>query len=157
LLGKVRVERAKEFICQDGKSESSAKVEELAYGEKIAEALTSCEAYLDKSIAALKSACEELDSWTWHAAAELEYALFLFSLRNADEDVTLKWRAESPEGSRSPAELLNTVQNLVVHSRESAASGSWLQARKYAYAARNVLLRIQREYARKKMGSSVKK
>ncbi len=156
-MGKVRVERAKEFICQDGKSEASAKVEELAYGEKIAKALISCEAYLDKSIAALKSACEELDSWTWHAAAELEYALFLFSLRNADEDVTLKWRAESPEGSRSPAELLNIVQNLVVHSRESAASGSWLQARKYAYAARNVLLRIQREYARKKMGSPVKR
>jgi hypothetical protein len=156
-LGKVRAEKTKEFMCPDGNSEASAKVEGLAYGEKIAKALISCEAYLDKSIAALKSACEELDSWTWHAAAELEYALFLFSLRNADEDVTLKWRAESPEGSRSPAELLNTVQNLVVHSRESAASGSWLQARKYAYAARNVLLRIQREYARKKMGSSVKR
>jgi hypothetical protein len=156
-LGKVRVEKAREFMCQDGNSKASAKGEELAYGEKIAKALTSCEAYLDKSIAALKSASEELDSWTWHAAAELEYALFLFSLRKADEDVTLKWRAESPDGNRSPAELLNTVQNLVVHSRESAASGSWLQGRKYAYAARSVLLRIQREHARKKMGSSVKK
>jgi sugar diacid utilization regulator len=155
-LGKERAEKANEFTCQGGKSEASAKVEELAYGEKITKALTSCEACLEKSVVAVKSAREESDNWVWHAAAELEYALFLFSLKNADENVTLKRKTGSRDKNDSTAKLLNTVQNLVVQSKESIATGNWLQAHKYAYAAGNILLRIQREYGRKKRGSSGK-
>lgn len=152
-MGKERVEKTNELTCQRGNSKASAKVEELAYSEKIAKALASCEAYLEESIAALKSACEESDSWLWHAAAELEYALFLFSLKSPDEDVTLNWKTGSYDRSDSAAKLLNTVQNLVVQSKESIAAGNWLQARKYAYAAGSILLRIQREHTRKKRGS----
>jgi HSP90 family molecular chaperone len=155
-LGKERVEKAKELKCQGGKSEASAKVEELAYGEKIAKALTSCEAYLEKSVVAVKSMCEESDNWVWHAAAELEYALFLFSLRNSDEDVTSEWKNGSHDRSGSTAKLLNTVQDLIARSKESVASGSWLKAHKYAYVAQSALLRIQREHTRKKRGSSGK-
>jgi hypothetical protein len=152
-LGKERAEKTNELMYRRGNSRASAKVEELAYSEKLAKALVSCEAYLEKSIAALKSACEESDSWMWYAAAELEYALFLFSLKGSDEDIPLNWKTGSHDRGGSTAKLLNTVQNLVVQSKESIAAGNWLQARKYAYAAGNILLRIQREHTRKKRGS----
>jgi hypothetical protein len=153
LLGKERAEKTKELTCQRGNSRASAKVDELVYSEKIAKALASCEAYLEKSIAALKSECEESDSCMWHAAAELEYALFLFSLKGSDDDVALNWKTGSHDRGGSPAKLLNTVQNMLVQSKESIAAGNWLQARKYAYAAGNILLGIQREHSRKKRGS----
>lgn len=155
-MGKERAEKANEFTCQGGSSEASVQVEEMAYSEKIVKALASCEVFLEKSVAALMSACEESDHWVWHAAAELEYALFLFSLKNADENVTLKRKTRSRDKNDSTAKLLNRVQNLVVQSKESIAAGNWLQAHKYACAAGNILLRIQREYGRKKRGFSGK-
>lgn len=156
-MGKERAEKTKELKCQDGNSDASAEFKELAYSEKIDKALSSCEAYLEESIIALKGASEEFGNWVWHAAAELEYALFLVSLKNGDEDATLKRKTESHDRSDSTAKLLNRVRNLIVQSKESIASDNWLQARRYAYAAGNILLRIQREYARKKRGSSGKK
>jgi hypothetical protein len=152
-LGKERAEKTKELTCQRGNSRASAKVEELVYGEKIAKALASCEAYLEKAIAVSKGACEESDSWMWHASAELEYALFLFSLKSPDEDVTLKCKSWSHDRTDSATTLLNTVQNLLVQSKESIAAENWLRARKHAYAAGNILLGLQREHARKKRGS----
>jgi len=152
-LGKERAEKTKEPACRRGNSGASAKVEELAYSEKIAEALTSCEDHLEKSIDASKRACEESDSCMWRAGAELEYALFLFSLKSSDEDVISNWKTGSHGRSDSAAKLLSTVQNLVIRSKELTATGDWLQARRCAYAARNILLRIQREHTRKKRGS----
>jgi hypothetical protein len=53
----------------------------MASNDKILRALESATSYLEKSISALKSGNE--NSFTehfWHVAAELEYALFMFSL-----------------------------------------------------------------------------
>jgi hypothetical protein len=89
----------------------------------------------------------------WHAAAELEYALFLFSLKGSDDDVVLNWKTGSHDRGGSLAKLVNTVQNMLVQSKESIVAGNWVQARKYACAAGNILLGIQREHTRKKRGS----
>ena len=153
---KERAEKTKELTCQRGKGRASAEVEELAYSEKIVKALTSCEAYLAKLIPASKNTCEESDNWMWHAAAELEYALFLFSLKSPDEDVALNWKTGSRDRSDSTAKLVETVQNLVIRSKESTMTGDWLQARRCAYAAADILLRIQREHSRKKRGARAK-
>ena len=153
LLGKEKIEKTKGLTCQGGRNGASVEVEDLAYSEKIAEALASCETYLEKSIAASKNAYEESDNWVWHAAAELEYALFLLSLKGSDDYAPLNWKTGSHYRNDSTAKLLNAVQNLVIRSKESTATGDWPQARRCAYAAGDILLRIQREYARKKRGS----
>ena len=155
-MGKERAEKTKEPACQRGSSGASAKVEELAYSKKILEALTSCGDYLEKSIDASKRTCEESDSCMWLAGAELEYALFLFSLRSSDEDFTSNWKTGSHDRSDSAAKLLSMVQNLVIRSKELTAASDWLQARRCADAARNILLRIQREHTKKKRGSTRK-
>lgn len=149
-MGKAKAEKTSKLRCKDGRSRSSVKVEESAYSEKITRALTSCQAYLEKSIAAAKGVSEEYDISVWHAAAELEYALFLFSLKNANSDVTPKWKTESTDRSDPPAKLLQKAQVLVAKSRTSGISGKWLEAYKGAFAARHILLRIQRESAKKK-------
>jgi hypothetical protein len=154
LLGKVRAEKTDEFIPQSGNSKASPEAKRLIYTEKMAEAFASCEVYLEKSIAALEGGRGDPDNMMWHAAAELEYVLFLFSLKDTDKDVTLKWKTESHSRRDSTAKLLSSVQDLVVQSKETIAFGNWQQARRYAYSARNILLRIQREYSRKKRESS---
>jgi hypothetical protein len=155
-VGKEKVEKTKELTFQGNNSKAPVEVEKLAYSEKIAEALASCETYLEKSIAASKSACEESDNWVWHAAAELEYALFLLSLKGSDEDAALNWKTGFYYRNDSTAKLLDTAQNLVIRSKELTATGDWPQARRCAYAAGNILLRIQREHTRKKRGSTGK-
>jgi hypothetical protein len=120
----------------------------------MARGFASCEVYLEKSIAALEGGREESGNLIWHAAAELEYVLFLFSLKDADEYVTLKWKAEHNSEKDSTVKLLSTVQNLVVQSKESVSLGNWLPARSYTYSARNILLRLEREHTRKKRESS---
>jgi hypothetical protein len=149
-LGKAKVEKANKLTSQDGNGRPSVRVEELAHRGKIAGALASCEVFLEKSVVSLKDAPEEFDMCVWRAAAELEYALFLFSLKNADADVTSKWKTESYNRSDQPAKLLKTVQTLVAKSKESTVSGNWLKAYKHAFVARHILLKIQREHARKK-------
>jgi hypothetical protein len=139
---------------QSGNSKASSEAERLAYTEKMAKGFASCEAYLEKSIAAVEGGREESETLIWHASAELEYLLFLFSLKDADEDVTLKWKAKHNNVKDSTAKMLSTVQDLVVHSKESISLGNWRPARSYAYSARNILLRLQREHTRKKRKSS---
>jgi hypothetical protein len=150
LLGKVRAERTDEYIPPGGNSKSSPEAERLIYTYKMAKAFASCEAYLEKSMAALERGRGEPDNFMWHAAAELEYVLFLFSLKDANENVPLKWKTESLSGRGSAAKLLSAVQSLVARSKETIALGNWRQARRYAYSARNILLRIQREHSKKR-------
>lgn len=148
-MEKAKTEKTSKLRCKDGRSRSPVKVEESAYSDKITRALTSCQAYLEKSIAAVEGVSED-DLSVWHAAAELEYALFLFSLKNANSDVTPKWKTESADRSDQPAKLLQKAQVLVAKSRTSGISGKWLEAYKAAFTARHILLRIQRESAKKK-------
>lgn len=152
MLKKERLENPDRFTGQRGASKESvkAKVEELAYTEKAVKALVSCEVHLGKSISALDSSSEEFDNLIWHAAAELEYALFLFSLKGSEDDVTLIGKAESRYRSDSTAERLDTVQTLIAQSKKSIDAGDWLRAHKCAYDGSNILLRIQRERAKKK-------
>lgn len=153
-MGKIRAEKTDEYIPQSDNGKSSPEVERLVYTEKTAKAFASCEAYLEGAMAALKGGRGELDNLMWHAAAELEYVLFLFSLKDADEKFPLKWKTESLSEGASAAKLLSEVQDLVARSKETIAFGNWRRARRYAYSARNILLKIQRVHSRKKRESS---
>ncbi len=153
-MGKVRAEKTDEYIPRSDKSKSSPEAERLVYTEKTAKAFDSCEVYLEDAMVALEGGRGEADNLMWLAAAELEYVLFLFSLKDADEKFPLKWKTESLGGRASAAKLLSAVQDLVARSKETFAFGNRCRARRYAYSARNILLRIQREHSRKKRESS---
>ncbi len=156
-LGNERVEKTKASRYRhhhSGAFIASTEVKKFPYYEKIMEALASCETYLGKLTAA-KTTCEEFDNWLWHASAELEYALFLFSLRDSEKNDKLDTctrKIGSRYRNESRAKLLGKVQNLVIRSKKWTAIGDWHQARGCTCAAGNILLKIQREQERKRPG-----
>jgi hypothetical protein len=156
-LGKAKAEKTHKLISERSNGGPIAEAEESARIGKITDALAFCESFLEMSRVSLKKTPEEFDLCAWRAAAELEYALFLFSLKYTDQDVTSGWKTESHNRSDSPAKLLKTVQTSVAKSKESVFSGNWLKAYEHAFTARQLLLRIQREYARKKHAGLLKR
>jgi hypothetical protein len=119
--------------------------------EKILGALKSAIDYLENSISALNKGDENsLADNLWHVAAELEYALFLFSLTIQTEHDKLELK-QNPEPKKNEiGQLLAEVQSFLDEAEKSMAKERLLEAYKSAYTARQYVFRIQQDLAKKK-------
>jgi hypothetical protein len=126
--------------------------------EKIVKALEAAVNHLKNAMNALNVEDEKsFDGATWHAAAELEYALFLFSivLKDAGQTQKLKLNPES-KGVNLGAILVQT-QDFLSKAEMCMTDKNMLEAYKNAYVARHHLLKVQEELAkRKRMASKTK-
>jgi hypothetical protein len=123
----------------------------MVSNDKILRALESATSYLKKSISALKSGNE--NSFTehfWHVAAELEYALFMFSLIFKEEIDKSKWKP-NPEMKRDNVnDVLAEVRSLLDNAKKFLASGKVLNAYKSVYVARHCVFAVEENLAKKK-------
>ncbi|MGQ9530816.1 MAG: hypothetical protein ACUVQX_03750 [Candidatus Bathycorpusculaceae bacterium] len=130
----------------------------MTVSEKILKSLRTAASHIEKSMAALKEENENLfaDS-LWHAAAELEYALFLFSITFQDEDAAsgLKLNPEPKKIGTMPN--LDEVQGLLNEAERFMADGKPLESYKNAYVARCYMLKIEEDIVKRKREALKKK
>jgi hypothetical protein len=122
----------------------------MAINGKISNALKSAAAYLENSISALNKKDESsfADS-LWHVAAELEYALFLFSITFPDESNLSSWK-RNPKLKIETGSTLAEVKNLLNKAERFVVEERLLDAYKSAYVARHYVLKTQEDLAKKK-------
>lgn len=130
----------------------------MAANEKISKALKSAMAYLENSMLALnKKDKNSLMDSVWHVAAELEYALFLFSITPQDNSDKSKWKLNPKLKKVEVGPALVAAQDLLDEAEKSMADGKLLDAYKSAYIARHYILNVQKDFAKKKRGAFKKK
>ena len=130
----------------------------MAANKKISEALKSAITYLDNSIPAMDKKDENsLADSIWHVAAELEYVLFLFSITVKDEIDKSKWKLNPKLKKVELGPTLVTVQDLLNEAEKCMKNEKLLDAYKSAYIARHYILKVQKEFARKKREALKKK
>lgn len=131
----------------------------MAVNEKLLKALESAACHLEGAITAFEK--REENSFAdaiWHVAAELEYALFLFSLKLKDEDYDRAKMKPNPEALKIEAgKILEKIMELLDKARAGLKEGRLIEAYKNAYAARHYVFKIQEEQARKKREASRRK
>ncbi|MEM3616547.1 MAG: hypothetical protein QXN95_00030 [Candidatus Bathyarchaeia archaeon] len=124
----------------------------MAFNDKILKALESAANYLTKSISALSSGDE--NSFTehfWHVAAELEYALFMFSLTFQEENVDKsKWKPNPDIKKDDIHNVLAEVHSLLDDAKRLLVSGKVLDAYKDVYGARHCVFAVEENLAKKK-------
>ena len=117
--------------------------------QKISKAVTSALTYLKDSIEAyMKGDESKVIQLTWHAASDLEYGLFLFSLMHYDETRSSSWKL--PQSKQPEIEsLLAATQTLLQETAKSLEANDLKEAYKKSWLARGQLLRIHDFFEKK--------
>ncbi len=124
----------------------------MASNDKILKALESAANYLGKSISALSSGDENsFAEHFWHVAAELEYALFMFSLTFQEKNVDKsKWKPNPDIKKDDIHNVLAEVRSLLDDAKRLLISGEVLDAYKDVYVARHCAFAAEEILAKKK-------
>lgn len=126
--------------------------------EKISRALESATTHLKNSMVALNKKDESsfADS-LWHTAAELEYALFLFSILFPEESEVSRLKPNPDLKKMGTGSILIEVSKLLNEAEKFVVNESLLDAYRSVYVARNCILRVQEDIAKKKREALRKK
>jgi hypothetical protein len=129
----------------------------MATNDKILKALETALNRLDEAISALKSINENaFSNGVWHVAAELEYALFLFSLAVGSEN-SMPVAKPNPEIKNMQMDnIVLKVKELVGEAQKSIMDGHLLNAYRSAYLARHFIFKVQESLNKKKHEASRK-
>ena len=123
----------------------------MTIDEKILQSLKSAVTYLESSTFALDKKDESLLADNiWHVAAELEYALFLLSIKTLNESDVSKLKSNPEFEKADVGSSLVYVKNLLNEAEEFVLSGQLQDAYKSAYVVRNCILKIKDDLAKKK-------
>lgn len=126
--------------------------------EKISKSLKSAVTHFEQSMAALsKKDDNAFSASVWRTAAELEYALFLFSLMFQDEGDTSKWKLKPQIKKLETNQILNAAQSFLNDADQDMASKKLSEAYKNAYTARNYILKVQEDLVKKRRQALKKK
>jgi hypothetical protein len=130
----------------------------MVANRKTLKALKSAITYVNNSMLAMDRKDDNLltDS-VWHAAAELEYTLFLFSITVENEIDKSKWKLNPKLKKIEVGPTLVTVQDLLNEAEKCIKDEKLLDAFKSAYVARHYMLRVQKDFAKKKREALKKK
>lgn len=134
------------------------RVESMAANEKILKALKLAITHLDNSVQAMDKRDENsLADGIWHVGAELEYALFLFSIAAQGEIDTSKWKLNPKLKKVELGSTLVAVQDLLSEAEKCMRNKKLPDAYKGACIARDWILKIQKDFAKKKREALKKK
>jgi hypothetical protein len=116
--------------------------------QKISKTVISALAYIEDAILAQAEGNEEtVMQLTWRAASDLEYGLFLFSLKHS-EDRNSSWKLP-PIKQPKIESLLAATQNLLEEAAKSLEADDLKEAHKKMWIARGQLLRIHDPFEKK--------
>jgi hypothetical protein len=125
--------------------------------ENILQDITSAINYLEESMkAVLEKNEKEVTRFVWKAAADLEHALFLFSLMHQEENPSSSWKLNPPAKQVEVGPILVAAQDLLKEAKDSFEAENFYEAHKKAWMARGYLLRVHDffEKMRRKSGQS---
>lgn len=109
--------------------------------KNIAEALTSAAGYLENSMKALVNKDEnKVMPSVWKAAADLEYANFLFSIPR-DQQKSHPWKLDLRSKQVEVGPLLVSAQDLIKEAKNKLDANG-LEAYKKTWMARGYLLKV---------------
>jgi hypothetical protein len=119
--------------------------------EKITESIESATNHLEGSMKALAKKDEKnLVNHVWRAGADLEYALFLFSLIHQNESESSSWKTDAHSKQVEVSSTLSSVQDLLREVKDSMKAGELLDAHKKTWMARGCLLRVHDTFEKKR-------
>jgi hypothetical protein len=130
----------------------------MTANEKILMSLRTAMTHLENSIQSFNKKDERsfADS-LWHVAAELEFALFLFSIKFQDESSVSKLKPNPELKKVETGSLLLAAQKLLNETEECLADEKLQESYKKAHMARHYLLKVQEDLAKKKREALKKK
>jgi len=119
--------------------------------EKITESITSAMNHLEGSMKALAKKDEKnLVNLVWRAGADLEYALFLFSLMHQNESESSSWKTDAHSKQVEVSSTLSSVQDMLREVKDNMEAGELLDAHKKTWMARGYLLRVHDTFEKKR-------
>ncbi len=119
--------------------------------EKITESIASAINHLEGSMKALAKKDEKnLVNLVWRAGADLEYALFLFSLMQQNESESSSWKVGPYPKQVEVSSTFLTVQELLREAKNNVEAGELLDAHKKTWTARGYLLRVHDTFEKKR-------
>lgn len=118
--------------------------------QKISKTVTSALAHIEDAIdTQTKGNEEKVMQLTWRAAFDLEYGLFLFSLKAPEESRSSSWKL--PPIKQPKIEfLLASTHDLLEEAAKSLEADDLKEANKKMWMARGQLLRIHDLFEKKK-------
>ncbi len=117
--------------------------------QKISKTATSAWAYIEEAIDKQAEGNEEkVMQLTWRAASDLEYGLFLFSLRHPEETRSSSWKLP-PIKQPKIESLLASTQDSLEEAAKSLEADDLKEAHKKMWIARGQLIRIHDFFEKK--------
>ena len=117
--------------------------------QKISKTVASALAYIEDAIdPQAKGNEEKVMQLTWRAASDLEYGLFLFSLRYPEETRSSSWKLPPIKQPKIDS-LLASTQDLLEEATKSLEADDLKEAHKKTWIARGQLLRIHNLFEKK--------
>jgi len=123
----------------------------MALEEKITKAVQSAIRYLENSRKSITENNENaLVNHVWKASAELEYALFLFSILQQNENQRYLWKVDLESKQLEVAPVITSTHELLREAKTSFENGDLLEAHKKMWLARGYLLKVQEFFEKKR-------
>ena len=117
--------------------------------QKLSKTVTSALAYIEDAIdIQTKGNEEKVMQLTWRAASDLEYGLFLFSLRNPEETRSSSWKLP-PIKQPKIESMLASTQDLLKEATKNVEADNLKEAHKKMWIARGQLLRVHDFFEKK--------
>ena len=116
----------------------------MALEKKVTKAILSTMKHLEnskKSIA--ENNRDALENQIWKASAELEYALFLFSILRQNEEQNHSWKGNLKSKGLEFAPVIASTQELLKKAQTDFENGNLPEAHKNIWLARGHLLKVQ--------------
>ena len=119
--------------------------------EKLTSAVASAMGYLKDSVKLMsKGNDEDVSDLVWRAAADLEYALFLFSIMNQNGSQSSSWKLGLSSKEVEVESILASARDLLEEGESKIEAGELREAHKEVWMARGYLLKLQEFFEKRR-------
>jgi len=127
--------------------------------EKLTGAIVSARGHVEDSMKVVsKGSDEEVSGIVWRAAADLEYALFLFSIMHQDGSGSSLWKVSLRSKDVEVDSVLASTRDLLEEAETKIKAGELREAHKKTWMARGYLLKLHNFFEkRRKLKKAAKK
>ena len=91
-----------------------------------------------------------LANQVWKTSAEVEYALFLFSILQQNQHQSHSWKVDLKSKQLEVTPVIASTQELLQKAKTSFENGDFLEAHKKIWIARDYLLKVQNVLEKKR-------
>jgi len=119
--------------------------------EKLTRAIASAKGHLENSMKVVsKGNYEDVSGIVWRVAADIEYALFLFSIMHQDESRSSSWKLDLRSKDVEVDSVLASTRDLLEEAESKIEAGEIREAHQKTWMARGYLLKLQEFFEKKR-------